>query len=949
MLESLENKLKENINCELTIEELKALYESNDETLIDYIEKRDKYSDLCKIYGKKSIARTKEEITEDTICYIGNLDINEKLPTYNLKFIYGDLSYAFDEVYNLENLEKIHGNAYFNHIVDAEGLENLRLINGAADFNELKNAEGLSSLEKIMGSVIFKSLISAEGLDNLNFIGGFAHFDNLKSAKGLENLSCIGGSAYFDNLKSADGLNNLEKINDDAYFIALKSAKGLDNLKYIGKDAQFYQLEYIKEDELNQLQTIGNSACFQMAKRIDGLKKLHFIGEDAYFKTLENGSGLENLESINGDAHFESLKNASLLQNLKLIKKDAYFNSLFDALGLDKLEVIEGSAHFESLLSTQHLDNLKTIGCNAWFNNLNSIYDLNLKIKGDAYFSYLSKEAIMDSSILILGEINFQKKFDLKISDITFFSNLDEIKGFTLAKDIDNDILTYNSKIVDDNNLFKKLFNRKYRTIEKSVSGGSILSNKYALYREDSKKIISLCKGLNFNGKKIQIDPKIFGTQIINSLKFITSSEKKYYFSELNKCEDNESAIKVINAAMDAESEQCENILNYFNSKRKNNRIKGYNGKQRKIKCTKRYTNDNSIYSEISSFDDIYRHYKKLPGNSGKKGSKDKKRQDFILYRDYLRELSHLIEITKNYNFDLDDLYECYDTEKLILVLIKKTYDMIYDSIVKNGYYDPKFKPLFDNMINCFKIIDKYKEQNNSYNLYIYTNEEKNEFLDYDTLKSSMINLMLQFPDYNYELILDIFPKDEIPFVPFASDAIIPLSEGTYFGTSKTVSNGGFDRKESLRYLLSKNPVRIIKVENLEFEDESFKNYTGFVYRGKEGYVTIFEKCPIVKKVDGELVYEDVVDNATYAMNVDTKYSGIDEKINSSALSKTQIIISNREESGKKIANRFYHRSFTGWKKKMDKIIGSDSIQLTGGSKINIKTSDNNKSKTLKK
>ena len=113
-------KLKQNNNSDLSIEELKILYGVDIfdyQIYIDteeYRQERNMYEDLSKIYGKEHVACTPQEITEDTICFVGAaLIIDKKLPTYNLRYIYGNLHYNLYEIYNLENLKYIGGSHNF--------------------------------------------------------------------------------------------------------------------------------------------------------------------------------------------------------------------------------------------------------------------------------------------------------------------------------------------------------------------------------------------------------------------------------------------------------------------------------------------------------------------------------------------------------------------------------------------------------------------------------------------------------------------------------------------------------------------------------------------------------------------------------------------------------------------------------------------------------------------
>ena len=196
MIEEIKSKLNNNINCDLSDYELKLLYAMDndiDYQLFEYIVRRvNYYEDCCKIFGSEHVASTPSSITEDTICYVGDLSIYKKLPTYNLKYIYGDLDYRLDKVYNLENLELIIQDADFSDLISACGLESLQYIHESANFKSLISAEGLDNLQYIGRDIIFDSLLNGESLENLQYIGRTASFESLTSAKGLENLGFIG-------------------------------------------------------------------------------------------------------------------------------------------------------------------------------------------------------------------------------------------------------------------------------------------------------------------------------------------------------------------------------------------------------------------------------------------------------------------------------------------------------------------------------------------------------------------------------------------------------------------------------------------------------------------------------------------------------------------------------------------------------------------------------------
>lgn len=248
MLKDIKNKLRNDSNCELDIEELKILYGINNLTykLDSDLYVRDNYKDLTKIFGKNFVASTPSEITEETICYIGDLHIGDKLPTYNLKYIYGSLFYYLDKIYNLENLECITGAADFNSLTSALGLENLEYVYCSLRFDRLLSSAGLDNLKIIGFDAYFKTLKDARGLSSLVFIGSDANFDSLTDSKGLDNLEEIVGDARFYNLKKSDGLSSLQSIGKDAFFNKLRDRNGLKKLGYIGGE-QYFNGKTIKD------------------------------------------------------------------------------------------------------------------------------------------------------------------------------------------------------------------------------------------------------------------------------------------------------------------------------------------------------------------------------------------------------------------------------------------------------------------------------------------------------------------------------------------------------------------------------------------------------------------------------------------------------------------------------------------------------------------------------
>lgn len=185
MIDKVLNKLRKDLNCDLTIEELRILYELDYlcEELRMYRDNREHkvhYNDFCKLFGSSFVACNPNEINQNTICYLGGLFVVDPLPTYNLKYIYGTLLYVSKKLANLENLEIVYLDAMINFIDKYEGLDNLKMVGNFLELNYIQEGD-LSDIEYV------KSL----GLANVETL------KNIKFPSSVERL-------YFKRLESSD-------------------------------------------------------------------------------------------------------------------------------------------------------------------------------------------------------------------------------------------------------------------------------------------------------------------------------------------------------------------------------------------------------------------------------------------------------------------------------------------------------------------------------------------------------------------------------------------------------------------------------------------------------------------------------------------------------------------------------------------------------------------------
>lgn len=348
MENSFIKRLNDNEYFELTDEEIRMLYGIDNEfnsSYIDIISKRDIYKDLCRVFKKKNIARTINELNVNTICYIGDLVISKDLPTYNLRYIYGNFTIVTNSINNLENLELIMLNAYFIELESAKGLENLKYIGQSLSMNEVKNSEGLECLEYVGNSITMVRLKSAEGLENLKYVGNHAEFYELESAKGLQKLEYIGGVARFDELRNNKGLENIKSIFgnniDDINKVAF-------NLNELTTDTEFFSGSlYVHSDEpINNLRyVIGNFLYYP--EDIENLFNLEYVKGRFICNNVRSVEIIKNLKYIYGDACFKNL------ENIKGLEKIIYIENLF----LSNISVLDNLTNVENI----YLDNVRYI------------------------------------------------------------------------------------------------------------------------------------------------------------------------------------------------------------------------------------------------------------------------------------------------------------------------------------------------------------------------------------------------------------------------------------------------------------------------------------------------------------------------------------------------------------------------------------------------------------
>ena len=210
---------KINNNIDLTLDELKFLYEVNSK--IDG-------------FGYKKDPRIEEIKSKRN----GRRD-------YSLIFNVKEEEVALSHEEWLNNPEKfkaLAGNIYLRSLTSAEGLVLPQYVGGNIDLSYLASAEGLVLPQYVGGSIVLDSLTSAEGLALPQHVGRDIVLYSLTSADGLVLPQHVGGYIDLSHLTNADGLVLPQYVGSSINLSSLTSADGLVLPQHVGGDIELNSL-----------------------------------------------------------------------------------------------------------------------------------------------------------------------------------------------------------------------------------------------------------------------------------------------------------------------------------------------------------------------------------------------------------------------------------------------------------------------------------------------------------------------------------------------------------------------------------------------------------------------------------------------------------------------------------------------------------------------------------
>ena len=328
---------KVNNNIELTLSELKFLYEINSkiegfgyerDPRIDEIKnKRNIKQDYALIFDVKGeeVALSQEEWKQnpnkfkilDSDLYLRHLVKPNGLVLPH--HISGSL--FLDGLYNAERLilpKSIGNTLSLEGLSTVEGVVLPQKI-GNLDLSGIISPKGLILPRHIDGSLYLDNLTSVEGLVLPQCVGGNLNLHGLTSAKDLVLPQSVGGDLNLGNLTSADGLVLPQSIGGDLYLWSLTSAEGLVLSQSVGGNLELTRLT--SAEGLVLPQSVGGNLFLDNLTSAEGLVLPQSVGGSLNLSGLTSANGLV----LPYDFNLNKLICPSYIKNEILQNPDKYF------------------------------------------------------------------------------------------------------------------------------------------------------------------------------------------------------------------------------------------------------------------------------------------------------------------------------------------------------------------------------------------------------------------------------------------------------------------------------------------------------------------------------------------------------------------------------------------------------------------------------------------------
>ena len=204
--------------------------------------------------------------------------------------------------------QHVGGNIFLRHLTSAEGLVLPKQLGGGIDLRSLTNADGLVLPQHVGGNIFLRHLTSADGLILPQHVGGNIDLRSLASADGLVLPESIGGRIDLSSLTSADGLILPKQLDGSIDLRSLTSADGLILPKQLGGSIDLSSLA--SADGLILPKQLGGSIDLSSLTSADGLVLPQHVGGYIDLRSLTSADGLVLPQHVGGSIDLSSLTSA---------------------------------------------------------------------------------------------------------------------------------------------------------------------------------------------------------------------------------------------------------------------------------------------------------------------------------------------------------------------------------------------------------------------------------------------------------------------------------------------------------------------------------------------------------------------------------------------------------------------------------------------------------------
>lgn len=321
---------KVNKNIELSLEELKFLYETDNEIegfgyekdprIQEIINKRNQKKDYAFIYNinENEIALTQEEWKENPKQY--------KILLNDLKLDYVTSSKELI----LPNI--ISGNLELKELTNASGLLLPDIVGGSMQLNSLISAKDLKFPKKINKDLDLSCLFDAENIILPEKIGGKLNLSCLLLTKGIAFPKIIDDNLDLSSLSYAAGLELPEKIGGILDLSSISDLAGLVLPKTLGGPLCLNSITYVYSFIFPKY--MKGSLDLHSLINADELILPQIMDDDLYLNSLVSVKGVIFPNTIRGNLNLNGLESAKRLILPQIVEGWICLNSLKSSKGL---------------------------------------------------------------------------------------------------------------------------------------------------------------------------------------------------------------------------------------------------------------------------------------------------------------------------------------------------------------------------------------------------------------------------------------------------------------------------------------------------------------------------------------------------------------------------------------------------------------------------------------